>query len=89
MLSGSRKIRPTGSSGEKINAKSGQRRQVQVALKLIFWPIQAKSIRSMKEMQKFQPLMQKVREKYKDDPQRMNQELWKLQREHGINPAAG
>src|SRR3989442_8473837 len=33
--------------------------------------------------------MQKVRDKYKDDSQRMNQELWKLQREHGINPAAG
>src|SRR5207245_7682831 len=62
---------------------------VTVALKIVFWPIQAKSIKSMKEMQKFQPLMQKVREKYKDDPQRMNQELWKLQREHGINPAAG
>jgi YidC/Oxa1 family membrane protein insertase len=62
---------------------------VTVALKLVFWPIQAKSIKSMKEMQKFQPLMQKVRDKYKDDPQRMNQELWKLQREHGINPAAG
>lgn len=62
---------------------------VTVALKIVFWPIQAKSIRSMKEMQKFQPLMAKVREKYKDDQQRMNQELWKLQREHGINPAAG
>ncbi len=62
---------------------------VTIALKVVFWPIQAKSIKSMKEMQKFQPMMQKVREKYKDDKQRMNQELWKLQREHGINPAAG
>ncbi len=62
---------------------------VTVALKVVFWPVQAKSIKSMKEMQKFQPMMQKVREKYKDDQKRMNQELWKLQREHGINPAAG
>jgi YidC/Oxa1 family membrane protein insertase len=41
---------------------------VTVALKIIFWPIQAKSIQSMKAMQKFQPLMTKLREKYKDGP---------------------
>ena len=44
---------------------------VTIALKIIFWPIQAKSIQSMKAMQKFQPLMNKLREKYKDDPQRL------------------
>ena len=62
---------------------------VTVVLKVVFWPVQAKSIRSMKEMQKFQPLMQKIREKYKDDPQRMNQELMKLYKEHKINPLSG
>ncbi len=58
-------------------------------IKIIFWPVQAKSIKSMKEMQKFQPAMQKLREKYKDDAQRMNAEMMKLYKEHKINPFAG
>lgn len=62
---------------------------VTLLLKIIFWPVQAKSIQSMKQMQKFQPQMQKIREKYKDDPQRMNQEMMKLYKEHKINPFSG
>ncbi len=60
-----------------------------IALKLLFWPIQAQSIRSMKAMQKFQPLMTKLREKYKDDSQRLNAEMMKLYKEHKINPFSG
>jgi YidC/Oxa1 family membrane protein insertase len=62
---------------------------ITMLIKLLFWPIQAKSIRSMKEMQRFQPLMNKLREKYKDDPQRLNQETMKLYKEHKINPFSG
>lgn len=62
---------------------------VTILLKIVFWPIQAKSIKSMKDMQKFQPQMQKVREKYKDDSQKMNQEIMKLYKEHKINPFSG
>jgi YidC/Oxa1 family membrane protein insertase len=62
---------------------------VTLVLKIVFWPIQAKSIESMKQMQKFQPQMQKLREKYKDDAQRMNTEMMKLYKEHKINPLSG
>jgi YidC/Oxa1 family membrane protein insertase len=62
---------------------------ITIIIKILFWPIQAKSIKSMKQMQKFQPLMQKLREKYKDDAQRMNAEMMKLYKEHKINPFAG
>jgi YidC/Oxa1 family membrane protein insertase len=62
---------------------------VTICLKIIFWPIQAKSIQSMKAMQKFQPLMTKLREKYKDDPQKLNTEMMKLYKEHKINPLSG
>jgi YidC/Oxa1 family membrane protein insertase len=62
---------------------------VTICLKIIFWPIQAKSIQSMKAMQKFQPLMTKLREKYKDDPQKLNTEMMKLYKEHKINPFSG
>lgn len=62
---------------------------VTIALKIVFWPIQAKSIQSMKAMQKFQPLMNKLREKFKDDPQKLNAEMMKLYKEHKINPFSG
>ncbi len=62
---------------------------VTVCIKILFWPIQAKSIQSMKEMQKFQPVMAKLKEKYKDDPQKMNAEMMRLYKEHKINPFAG
>ncbi len=62
---------------------------ITVLIKLIFWPIQAKSIHSMSAMQKFQPLMNKLKEKYKDDPQRLNQEMMKMYKEHKINPFSG
>ena len=46
-------------------------------------------IRSARKMQKFAPQIQKLREKYKGDRQRMAQEMQKLQSEHGVNPLGG
>jgi YidC/Oxa1 family membrane protein insertase len=43
----------------------------------------------MKKMQKLQPLMDELREKYKDDPQKMNQSIMNLYKEYGVNPAGG
>ena len=43
----------------------------------------------MKDMQKIQPLMAEIREKYKDEPQRINSETMKLYKEHGVNPVGG
>ncbi len=62
---------------------------ITILIKILFWPIQAKSIKSMKAMQKFQPLINKLKEKYKDDPQRLNTETMKLYKEHKINPVSG
>lgn len=53
------------------------------------WPLQNKATMSMKRMQVLQPKMTELREKYKDDPQRMNQELMKLYRDYGVNPFSG
>src|SRR5947208_5328963 len=46
-------------------------------IKLTLWPIQNKANRSMRQMAALSPKMQELREKYKDDPTRMNQELMK------------
>ncbi len=58
-------------------------------VRTLFWPITHKSTESMKEMQKVQPLVKEIREKYKDKPQKMNQEVMALYKEHKINPMAG
>lgn len=58
-------------------------------VKGITWPLTMAQQRSAKRMQKFQKPLQEIREKYKDNPQKMQQETMKLYREHKINPLAG
>lgn len=60
-----------------------------VLIKLIFWPLGTKSYKSMNEMKKVQPLMMEIREKYKNDKQRMNQEIMGLYKTYKVNPASG
>lgn len=60
-----------------------------VIVKIVFFPLANRSYRSMSKMKKLQPEMMKLRERYKDDKQKMNQELMGLYRERKINPAAG
>jgi YidC/Oxa1 family membrane protein insertase len=55
----------------------------------IFWPLAKKSYKSMGEMRRLQPLMQEIREKYKDDKTRMNQEMMGLYRTYKVNPMGG
>jgi YidC/Oxa1 family membrane protein insertase len=55
---------------------------------LLFYP-SLKSATAMEEMKKIQPQLVAVREKYKKDPQRMNQEMMKLYKEHKVNPMGG
>ena len=58
-------------------------------IKLGLWPIQNRANRSMRQMAALSPKMQELREKYKDDPTRMNQEVMKLYKSYGINPVGG
>jgi YidC/Oxa1 family membrane protein insertase len=58
-------------------------------VKLCLWPLQNKANRSMRRMSALSPKMQELREKYKDDPTRMNQEVMKLYKDYGINPVSG
>ncbi len=58
-------------------------------VKLALWPLQNRANASMRRMSALSPKMQELREKYKDDPQKMNAELMKLYKEHGVNPVGG
>jgi YidC/Oxa1 family membrane protein insertase len=60
-----------------------------IIVRLIVLPLSIKQVKSSKEMQKLQPIMQKLREEHKDDPQRLQQETMKLFQERGVNPLAG
>jgi len=62
---------------------------VTVLFKAIFWPITQKGMKSMKNMQKLQPKMVKIKEKYKDDPTKMNQEVMGLYKTYKVNPLGG
>ena len=58
-------------------------------IKIVLWPLGSKSYKSMSEMKKIQPLMKEVREKYKDDKKKMNEEVMGLYRTYKINPLGG
>jgi YidC/Oxa1 family membrane protein insertase len=60
-----------------------------ILLKVIFWPLSRRSYKSMQEMQKIQPEMKMLQEKYKDDRQRLNQEMMALYKRRKVNPVGG
>jgi YidC/Oxa1 family membrane protein insertase len=58
-------------------------------IKTGLWPLQNIATRSMKRMQLLQPKMTALKDNYKDDPTRMNQEVMKLYKEYRVNPLSG
>ncbi len=58
-------------------------------LQIFIFPLTIKSFKSMNSMKKLQPKTQKIREKYKEDPQRMNEEMMHLYKKHSVNPVGG
>jgi YidC/Oxa1 family membrane protein insertase len=60
-----------------------------ILIKVLVYPLTHKSYISMKKMQLVQPKMAEIREKYKNDPQRLNKETMKLYKEYGVNPMGG
>jgi YidC/Oxa1 family membrane protein insertase len=62
---------------------------VTVIVKLLFFPLANKSYESMAKMKKLQPQMEQLRERYKDDKAKQQQELMALYQKEKINPLAG
>src|SRR5436190_9689756 len=59
-----------------------------IVIRAVLVPLTFKQLKSMQEMQRHVPEMQALKEKYKEDKQRQQQELMKFYREHKINPLA-
>ena len=60
-----------------------------VLIRVVFWPITHKSTESMRKMQEIQPLVTAVRQQYKDNPQKQQQAIMALYKEHKVNPLGG
>ena len=62
---------------------------ITVIMRLLIWPITAKGTRAMKKMSKLAPMMQEIKEKHSNNPQKMQQETMKLYKDYGVNPIGG
>ncbi len=60
-----------------------------ILVRLILWPLNQKAMRASMDMQAIQPLLKDVQERYKNDPQKLQQEMFKLYKEHRVNPFGG
>jgi YidC/Oxa1 family membrane protein insertase len=60
-----------------------------VLLKILMAPLTHKSFVSMKQMQKLAPQMERLKERYKDDKEKLNKEIMELYRRNGVNPLGG
>jgi YidC/Oxa1 family membrane protein insertase len=58
-------------------------------VRMIVMPLHIMSFRSMKTMQKIQPMIQSLREKYKDDSVSLNREMMDLMKKNKVNPLSG
>lgn len=60
-----------------------------IIIKLLFWPLTHKSYASMKEMQRIQPRIKQLRERFKNDREQLNREMMLLYKTHKVNPLGG
>lgn len=62
---------------------------ITVLLKLITFPLNQTSMKSMRKMQQIQPQLQRLRDRHKDDPSAMQKEMMDLYKKHNVNPFSG
>lgn len=60
-----------------------------IVVRTLIWPLHRKSFLSMKRMSQLQPEIAQLREKYPNDPQKVNMEMMQLYQKYGINPMGG
>src|SRR2546425_826276 len=60
-----------------------------LAVRVALWPLNQKAMRSSMAMQAIQPELKSIQERYKKDPPKLQQEMMRLYKEHGVNPLGG
>ena len=57
-----------------------------VAIRIMLWPLNQKAMRSSMQMQRIQPEMQAIQQRHKNDPQKLQQAMMQLYKDHGMSP---
>ena len=60
-----------------------------ILVRIVLWPLNQKAMRANMKLQEVQPLMKEIQDRHKNDPQRMQQEVFKLYKEYKVNPLGG
>lgn len=60
-----------------------------ILVRILLWPLNQKAMRASMQMQAVQPLIKEIQERYRNDPQRLQQEMFRLYKEHNVNPFGG
>jgi YidC/Oxa1 family membrane protein insertase len=60
-----------------------------IMVRVLLWPLNQKAMRANMQLQAVQPLMKDIQERYKNDPQKLQQEMFKLYKEYNVNPLGG
>jgi YidC/Oxa1 family membrane protein insertase len=60
-----------------------------ILIRILLWPLNQKAMRSTMAMQAIQPMIKELQDKHKGDPQKQQQEMFKLYKEHNVNPFGG
>jgi YidC/Oxa1 family membrane protein insertase len=60
-----------------------------ILIRIVLWPLNQKAMRAGMQMQAIQPVLKEIQEKYKNEPQRLQQEMFKVYKEHKVNPFSG
>ncbi len=62
---------------------------ISILIKLLLYPLMQKQMKSTMNMQEVQPKLEYLQKKYKNNPEKLNEEMMKLYKEYDVNPAAG
>jgi YidC/Oxa1 family membrane protein insertase len=60
-----------------------------LGIRIVFYPVNKKQLEAMKAMQRIQPELKRIQEKYKDDREQLNKEMIEVYRRHKVNPLGG
>ncbi len=60
-----------------------------VMVRLVLWPLNQKAMKSQVAMMAIQPIVKDLQARYKNDPQKQQQEIMRVYKEHGVNPLGG
>ena len=60
-----------------------------IMVRILLWPLNQKAMRANMQLQAVQPLMKDIQERHKNDPQKLQQEMFKLYKEYNVNPLGG